>query len=126
MHTETEYLIWDKIVNNAKSRFDIELYSNKFKDMNPHIIDTMILHIIAAFASGENHCSIATNLHNELQNVGVDVREEIIDTIVSDKHIVFSTEIYAAYLAFTMMERGDDEKLILEYVSELLECPRVQ
>ena len=126
MHTETEYLIWDKIVHNAKSRFDIELYSNKFKNMSPHIIDNMILHIIAAFASGEEHCSIATNLHNELQNVGLDVREEIIDTIVSDKHIVFSSEIYAAYLAFSMMENGDDEDEILLQVTELLDNPRLQ
>src|SRR5690606_40325371 len=59
MQTTTEYLIWDKIVASAKSRFDAKLYSNKFKNLQPESFDKLILHIIVGFASGEDHESIA-------------------------------------------------------------------
>ncbi|MCT1526387.1 MULTISPECIES: hypothetical protein [Sphingobacterium] len=125
MQTKTEYLIWDKIVSSAKSRFDAELYANKFKNMQPELFDKLVLHIIVGFASGEDHESISTNLHNELDHLGIDVREGIIDTIISDKHIVFSPEIYAAYLTFSMLEDGASEAEVLGYVCDLLENPHI-
>ncbi|ERJ59589.1 hypothetical protein [Sphingobacterium paucimobilis] len=125
MQTKTEFLIWDKIVNSAKKRFDYDLYANKFKNQDPDIFDKLVLHIIVGFASGECHETISTNLHNELQHVGVEIRDQIIDTIVQDKHIVFSGEIYAAYLTFSMLEDGHSEIEILGYVTDLLESPKV-
>lgn len=125
MQTKTEYLIWDKIVSSAKRRFDADLYSNRLKDLDAEVLDKFILHIIVGFASGECHSSISTNLHNELQHIGMDIRYDIVDTIVSDKHVVFSAEIYATYLTFSMLEDGDSEVEILGYVADLLESPRI-
>lgn len=125
MQTTTEFLIWDKIVNSAKKKIDYELYSNKFRHMGTDIFDTLVLHIIVGFASGECHDSISTNLHNELQHIGLEIRDEIIDTIIYDKHIVFSSEIYAAYLAFSMLEDGCSEYEILGCVTDLIESPKV-
>ncbi|MBE8715077.1 hypothetical protein [Sphingobacterium hungaricum] len=125
MHSKTEYLIWDKIVNSAKGRFDFELYSNKFRNLDPEVLDKLIFYIIVGFASGEEHCTISTNIHNELDHIGFSIREEIIDTILSDKHILFSAEIYATYLTFSMLEDGANEYEVLGYVTDLLENPRV-
>lgn len=125
MHTKTEYLIWDKIVNSAKKRIDLSNYGEKATNISSEILDKLILHIIAAFASGEDHCTISTNLHNELHHIGIDVNEDVIDKIVSDKHVVFSAEIYAAYLTFSMLEDGHSEQEVLGYVSDLLETPKV-
>lgn len=125
MHTKTEYLIWDKIVNSAKGRIDINDYGEKAKTISPEILDKLILHIIAAFASGGEHCSISTNLHNELHHIGIEVHEEVIDKIVSDKHVVFSAEIYAAYLTFSMLEDGHTEQEVLGYVTDLLDTPKI-
>ena len=122
MQTKTEYLIWDKIVNSAKQRFDFALYATK---LDPDTLDKLILHIIVGFASGECHESISTNLHNELVHIGIDVRDEIVDTIVADKHVLFSGEIYAAYLTFSMLEDGNSEFEILGYVTDLLESTRI-
>ncbi|MCY4780578.1 hypothetical protein ORI89_13025 [Sphingobacterium sp. UT-1RO-CII-1] len=122
-HSETEYQIWDKIVHSAKRRVDLSEYGEKITDLSPKILDPLILHIIAAFASGEDHCSISTNLHNELQHIGVHVYEETIDKIIADKHIVFSAEIYATYLTFSMLEDGYSEDEVLSYVCELLDKP---
>lgn len=125
MQTTTEFLIWDKIVNSAKQKFDYDLYRNKFRDMEDDVFDTMILHIIVGFACGECHDNISTNLHNELHHIGLNVREEIIDTIIEDKHTVFSAEIYAAYLAFSMLEDGNNQYEVLGCITELLESPKV-
>ncbi|MFZ4862993.1 hypothetical protein ACL9RF_12505 [Sphingobacterium sp. Mn56C] len=125
MQTKTEFLIWDKIVHSAKKRFDYNLYANRFKNFDAEIFDKLILHIIVGFASGECHESIATNLHNELKFIGLDLREDILDTIVEDKHSLFSSEIYAAYLTFSMLEDGHNETEILGYVTDLLESPQI-
>ena len=125
MHTKTEYLIWDKIVNSAKGRIEINDNGEKAKTISPEILDKLILHIIAAFASGEEHCSISTNLHNELHHIGIEVHEEVIDTRVSDTHGVFSAEIYAAYLTFSMREDGHTEQEVLGYVTDLLDTPKI-
>lgn len=123
MQTKTEFLIWDKIVNSAKQRFDYSQYLSFFDD--PKIYDQLILHIIIAFASGESHEVIATNLHNELHHIGFTMREDEVQDLIEDKHVVFSHEIYAAYLTFSMMEHDNNEHEILGYVTELLESPNV-
>lgn len=124
MHSKTEYLIWDKIVHSAKTRIDIAYLGERATKIPPQIMDTLILHIIAGFASGEDHQTIATNLHNELRHVGVDVQESTVDAIIEDKHQVFNAEIYATYLTFSMLENGHSEHEILGYITELLETPK--
>ncbi|SFT17036.1 hypothetical protein [Sphingobacterium wenxiniae] len=125
MHTTTEYLIWDKIVKSARQRVDIKDYGEKAESIAPEILDQLILHIIVAFASGEDHQTISTNLHNELQHIGIEVYEETIDKIISDKHVVFSAEIYATYLTFSMLEDGYTEQEVLGYVTDLLDSPKI-
>lgn len=121
MQTKTEFLIWDKIVCSAKKRFDADLYATKLRGVGPDIFDKLLLHIVLSFASGEEHQNISTNLHNELEHIGIQVREDVLDTIVADKHEVFSAEIYAAYLTFSMLEDGASEYEVLGCVTDLLE-----
>lgn len=123
MQTRTEFLIWDKIVNSAKLKFDYPQYLSFFDD--PKVYDQLILHIIIAFASGETHEGISTNLHNELHNIGFTMREDEVADLIEDKHVVFSTEIYAAYLTFSLMEHDYNEYEILGYITDLLESPKV-
>ncbi len=126
MHSKTEYLIWDKIVHSAKTRVDISSLGETAASIPPAIIDSLMLHIIAGFASGEDHHSIATNLHNELRHIGIHVYENTVDQIIADKHVVFSSEIYAAYLTFSMLEDGHTEHEVLGYISELLDRPNIR
>ncbi len=123
MQTKTEFLIWDKIVNSAKQKYDYGQYLSFFE--NPKVYDQLILHIIIAFASGESHETITTNLHNELHHIGFTMREDEVAELIQDKHIVFSTEIYATYLTFSLMEQGNNECEILGYVTDLIESPKV-
>lgn len=125
MHSKTEYLIWDKIVHSAKTRVDISTIGVRASKIHPEIMDQLILHMIAGFASGEDHYTIATSLHNELRHIGIEVDEDTIDEIIADKHIVFSAEIYAAYLTFSMLEDGHTEHEVLGYITELLDRPTV-
>ncbi|WP_166334211.1 hypothetical protein [Sphingobacterium chungjuense] len=123
MQTKTEFLIWDKIVCSAKKRFDNTVYVNKLSGIDPEVYDKLVLHIILGFACGEDHNSISTNLHNELEHIGVKVREDSLDKVLADKHEVFNSEIYAAYIAFSMLENGASEHEVLGCVTDLLENP---
>ena len=123
MQTRTEFLIWDKIVCSAKKRFDNTLYVNKLSGIDPEVYDKLVLHIILGFACGEDHNSISTNLHNELEHIGVKVREDTLDKVLADKHEVFNGEIYAAYIAFSMLENGANTHEVLGCVTDLLENP---
>lgn len=125
MHSETEHLIWDKIVNSARQRININDYGEAAAAIDGEVLDKMILHIIAAFASGEDHCTISTNLYNELKHIGVHVYEETVDRIIEDKHIVFSAEIYATYLTFSLLESGYSEEDVMDSVNDLLDAPKI-
>ncbi len=123
MQTTTEFLIWDKIVNSAKKKYDYDQYLSFFNDSK--VYDQLLLHIIIGFASGECHQTISLNLHNELHHIGFTMREDEVADLIEDKHVVFSNEIYAAYLAFSLMEHGSSEAEILGHIIDLLESPKI-
>jgi hypothetical protein len=124
METKAEYQIWDTIVNSAKTKFDYKHIRAMFKKEDEEITDKFLFHIIAGFACGENHQTISTNLFNELQSIHFECNEEQIDRFIADKHVKFSPEIYATYLAFSMLEDGEDVDNITEIINNLLQLDK--
>lgn len=123
MQLKKELTIWHTIVEQAKSKFDYAYFKDLFNQINEEMMDKLLFHILAAFASGEEHNTISTNLLNELHHLGYEIKEEEIDRFLSDKHVVFSTEIYATYLAFHMLEEEADIEEIISSVNEVLDLP---
>ncbi len=117
METKAEYQIWDTIVNSAKTKFDYKHIRAMFKKEDDEITDKFLFHIVAGFACGENHQTISTNLFNELQSIHF-------DRVIADKHVKFSPEIYATYLAFSMLEDGEDVDTITEIINNLLQLDK--
>lgn len=62
MQPSLEYEIWDSIVNSAKTKFDYNHILSLFKQTDSEIIDKFLFHILVAFACGEDHETISTNL----------------------------------------------------------------
>lgn len=122
MEASVKHQIWDSIISSAKKKFDYNHVITLFDNTDHELIDQFLFHVIAGFASGEEHASIATNLFNELQQVGFQCSEQQIDTFIYDKHQVFSAEIYATYLAFSLLEDGEDTETILSTVESLLKA----
>lgn len=120
MEKNSEYRIWDTIVKHAKTKFDYKHIRSLFKEEDEAITDRFLFHIIAGFACGENHQSISTNLFNELQSIGFDCTGEQIDRFIADKHVRFSPEIYATYLAFSLLEDGEEIENIQKTIDNLL------
>lgn len=120
MEPTVEYEIWDSIVNSAKTRFDYNHILSLFKQTDSDIIDKFLFHVLVAFACGEDHATISTNLFNELQQIGFDCTEQQIDEFIADKHKIFSIEIYATYIAFSQLEDGVDASTITETIQDLL------
>jgi hypothetical protein len=123
METSVEYEIWDSIVNSAKTKFDYKHIISLFKQTDSEIIDKFLFHILVAFACGEDHPTISTNLFNELQQIGFDCTEHQIDEFIADKHEVFSIEIYATYIAFSLLEDGEEPVAITTTIQDLLKKP---
>lgn len=123
MEATLEYEIWDSIVNSAKTRFDYKHILSLFKGTDSEIIDKFLFHVLVAFACGEDHATISTNLFNELQQIGFDCNEQQIDGFIADKHQTFSIEIYATYIAFSLLEDGEDPAIISATIQDLLKKP---
>lgn len=124
MQLKDELLIWDTIVEHAKTKIDYPYYSKMFEGQDEHVLEKFLFHILAAFASGESHSTISTNLHNELINVGFNFTEKQIDEFIEDKHVVFSPEIYATYLTFHMLEEGVDVEEVSQSVDAVLQLSK--
>ncbi|AIM36259.1 hypothetical protein ACFX5U_04310 [Sphingobacterium sp. SG20118] len=123
MEASVEYEIWDSIVNSAKTRFDYNHILSLFKNTDSEIIDKFLFHVLVAFACGEEHATISTNLFNELQQIGFDCSEQQIDQFIADKHERFNIEIYATYIAFSLLEDGEDPETITATIHNLLKKP---
>ncbi|UIR56683.1 hypothetical protein LZQ00_02440 [Sphingobacterium sp. SRCM116780] len=120
MEASVKHEIWDSIVNSAKTKFDYQHILSLFKKSDNEIVDKFLFHILVAFASGEDHATISTNLFNELQQIGFDCTEQQIDAFIADKHEKFSIEIYATYIAFSLLEDGEDVHAIALTIHDLL------
>lgn len=120
MEASVNHQIWDSIINSAKTKFDYNHVVSLFNNPDDELIDQFLFHIIAGFASGEEHTSISTNLFNELQQIGFVCSEQQIDEFIYDKHLRFSAEIYATYLAFSLLEDGEDLQTISSTIDSLL------
>jgi hypothetical protein len=123
MQASLEYEIGDSIVNSAKTKFDYNHILSLFKQTDSEIIDKFLFHILVAFACGEEHETISTNLFNELQQIGFDCTEHQIDEFIADKHEKLSLEIYATYIAFSLLEDEEDSTTITATIQELLRQP---
>lgn len=120
MNTPIEDQIWDRIITSAKSKFDYESFQAKFKNFNEAIPERIVFHLIVSYASGEEEEYISENLKNELTSIGYQYEDQNVYNFVKKNHEAFSAEIYAAYLAFSLLEEGEEQHKILETVSTLL------
>ena len=62
-------------------------------------------------------------ISSELQQIGFDCTEHQIDEFIADKHEKLSLEIYATYIAFSLLEDEEDTTTITATIQELLRQP---
>ena len=116
-----EEIIWNKIINSAKSKFDYFSFYEQFTGIdNTELPDNILLMILVSFASGELKEKISRKISNELMKTGLLWKEEDIIKFLSDKDEVLELEIFATRIAGELLEDGEDSKEVLKSITQLL------
>jgi hypothetical protein len=117
---KTEDLIWDRITNNAKNKFDYVSFKNNFKETNKHVAENILFKIIFGFASHKTKKTISLELFNEILLLGYNWKLEDIQIFVDDKDHLFELEIYATQLVNAMLQEGKDPRSVLTSINQIL------
>lgn len=120
MNKTIEDLIYDRITDSAKLKFEYAEFAMDFKDLPKHVPENILFGVIAGFASGESNETVVAKLFNDILMMGFMVdRKELVD-FVEGKEKLFALEIYVLQLASTMLENGDNPHGVLSAVNQLL------
>lgn len=114
-----EKLIWDQILTSAKRKFDYQSFENKFKKIDQEVPENLLAETIAGLASYKTEEDISYDLHIEMLLKGILWDPNEIQYFVSDTNTLFRDEIFAAQIANTLLEKGEDPVSVLRSVSSL-------
>lgn len=115
-----EDIVWDAITNNAKRKFDFAGFANTFNEIDESIAENILFRIIASFAGDKTEEFIAHDLFNQMILTGFVWDIEDIKTFLAGKKELFKGEIFAAQIAFNLIEDGNEPLNVLSKIQPLL------
>lgn len=117
---EEHDIVWDAITNNAKRKFDFAEFASDFNDIDENIAENILFQIIASFAGDKSEEFIAHELFNQMVLTGFMWDIEDIKTFLADKRELLKVEIFAAQIAFNLIEDGTEPFIVLSKIQPLL------
>ena len=117
-----EDLIWDRITQSAMSKFDFAAFMERLKSATEDetVAENIVFLSIIEFASGKTEEEIAEILYNKIVLSGFVWEFEEVQRYLENKKDLFAIEIYAANLAYTLLEETKDPAVVLTAVNQLL------
>lgn len=117
-----EDLIWDRITQSAMSKFDFAGFVERLKSATEDetVAENIVFLSIIEFASGKTEEEIAEILYNQIVLSGFVWEFEEVQRYLENKKELFAIEIYAASLAYTLLEETKDPAVVLTAVNQLL------
>lgn len=117
-----ENLIWDRITQSAMSKFDFAAFRERLRSATDDatVAENIVFLSIIEFASGKNEKEIAEMLYNQIILSGFVWEFEEVQSYLENKRDIFSVEIYAVNLAYSLLEETKDPALVLVAVNQLL------
>jgi len=117
-----EDLIWDRITQSAMSKFDFAAFVERLKSATEDetVAENIVFLSIIEFASGKTEEEIAEILYNQIVLSGFVWEFEEVQKYLENKKELFAIEIYAANLAYTLLEETKDPAVVLTAVNQLL------
>ena len=114
MDEQATDLIWDAIVDSAKTRFDYKSYANTF-DMfeNENVAENILFSIIVGYAEGLSDNEIKAKINRELLPFALSFEENDLDELLLDKRKIFAKEIHATTTAVSLLQQGADVTQVL-------------
>ncbi|MBI1226589.1 MAG: hypothetical protein GC192_15255 [Bacteroidetes bacterium] len=117
---EQEDIVWNAITNNAKRKFDFEAFANTFNEIDESIAENILFRVIASFAGDKTEEFIVQDLFNQMILTGFMWDIEDIKTFLVGKKELLKGEIFAAQIAFNLIEDGNEPLTVLSQIHPLL------
>ena len=117
-----EDMIWDRITQSAISKFDYTGFRKHLESAtdDENVAENIVFLSIIEFASGKNEKDVAEVLYNQIVLSGFVWEFDKIETYLENKKKLFSIEIYAVNLAYTLLEETKDPGIVLTAINQLL------
>jgi len=116
-----EDLIWNRITDSAKKKFDYKTFESEFNKIDDNIAENIIFQIIVGFASDKTEEIIALELYNQMLMTGFVWQLDEIQKFIEDKKSLLKIEIYSAQLASSMLQDDNDPLSVLNGINQLLQ-----
>lgn len=113
-------LISNAIIESTKRRFDYETFAEDFNEIDEGIAPDVIWEVIVNFASGESSAILIEKIFSRFLIMGFTWDRKAINEFVYDKEEVFTLEISALKMAWTMLSAGASEYSVLEFIQKFL------
>lgn len=113
-------LIFDRITNSAKTRFDYKKFESDFEGLPHHVAENFLFAIIAGFATGKDEKEISLKLFNDILMMGFIFEKNQLEEFLIDKKKLLSKEIFVMQTSLGMLDDNSDEIAVLNFVNQLL------
>jgi hypothetical protein len=117
-----EDLIWDRITQSAMSKFPFAEFKQELESSTDHeqVAENIVFMSIIGFASGKDEHAVAESIYNQIILTGFIWDFGGLEKFLSDKKQLWHLEVYAANLAYTLLEESKDPAVALAAVNQLL------
>lgn len=117
-----EDMIWDRITQSAISKFDYAAFRQDLESAtdDENVAENIVFLTIIEFASSKTEKEVAETIYNQIVLTGFVWEFDRIEAYLEGKKQLFSVEIYACNLAYSLLEETKDPALVLTAVNQLL------
>ena len=120
-----EDMVWNKITNSAKTRFDYDSFNEAFDDFgNDNISENILFMIVAGYAEEKSSNELAEQINNELLPLGCMFSDDDLQDLLLNKSSELKSEILATSLAANLLNQGRQVPEILVQVDRILAEPK--
>ena len=115
-------MIWDRITQSAISKFDYAAFRKNLESAtdDENVAENIVFLSIIEFASGKAENEVAEVIYNQIVLSGFVWEFDKIEAYLMNKKQLFNIEIYAANLAYTLLEETKDPAIVLTAINQLL------
>ena len=107
----TEELIWNRITNSAKTRFDYTSFADKFNEIDENIAENILFKIIVGFAVKKTKTELSHELFNDVLLIGYKWDLKEIHDFINDIEELLKLEFYVSWPLKLSSELGQNQKL---------------
>jgi len=115
-----ENIVWNRITNSARKKFDFILFEKSFSDINENIAENIVFQVILGYASNKTGEIISLEIFNQILLMGFKWNLDDIKEFVFEKKKLFEIEIFTTQLAISMLQEGGDPLAVLNAIDPLL------